>query len=181
MSATVIPVSVARNLIEVAKESLAQLVVKIINESFDTTLSAADVLKLFSSPKPEHGDVCLACFSVVRLLGDKAKVAALAEKLGFALNPNSVANHIVSKIEEAIKSDVEGLMVGDKSAIKSVSTMGAYINVMFSLNFHAQVAQSILAGEFLSRPTSPLKDKTMIEYSQPNVRAAICYYGMSHC
>ena len=168
---TVIPVAKARQLVDTAKDALAELVVTILTEVFETEFTIAEVTKEFSTPKPEFGDITIACFSFLRKL--KPKNDAIKAKLGADVNPNMIANTIAKEIMSRSESgSIEALAVNGKSAVKNVGVAGAYVNVMLSLEFHGQVVYSVLAGQFQARPTDAHKDKVMIEYSQPNTHKA---------
>ncbi len=166
MSLTVTEV---RQLLQISKQALAETVQAIFKDVFEIDFEVAEILKEFSKPKPEHGDVSIACFSFLRKL--KPHNDAIKSKLGVDVNPNMIANTLSKEISERCAS-VAGLSVNGKSGIKSVTVAGAYINVGFTMEFLGQALWSIVAGEFHARGPTENKDKVMIEYSQPNTHKA---------
>jgi arginyl-tRNA synthetase len=169
MSATKYPAAAVRANTDLAKETIGKVIAGFFKAKFDVEFNAADITKDLARPKSaEHGDFVLACHSFMRLL--KPQAASIKEEFQFDVNPNNLANFVAEGLKTMPAT--QGLTINGATVIQTVATSGAFVNISFTPEFHAQLVWSTVLGDFVQPAKIPGMDTVMIEYSQPNTHKA---------
>ena len=129
----------------IGQSTVAALLERTLQESFGTSLSIAELMKLFETPKDSsHGEIAFPCFQLARSLR-KAPVAIAAE--------------LAPKLLERL---------ADQGEISAIQANGPYVNFFLNkASLAAILVPAIINGSFLARRPD-VGERVMVEFGNVN-------------
>ena len=173
MATAPVAIEVARNLIPHAKEIVSSAIQAVLNDHFGIA-HTIDIPKDFTAPKADCGDLSFQCFTLVRLLKPHEDVFKTKHPKGSAINPQAISEFLAFALQQYIDdaNSPHLRLENGKCLVTDMNIVSGYLNINLTLGFHGQLLTSVVFGQYLKANPDPLKDRVMIEYSQPNTHKA---------